>query len=342
MAVKELIHALVDTGSFVETDAGCLCGVTTGIAMMHQLPVSLLCVEKAVLGVKAMRKTQRLLEKTLLAGMPLIMSFEDAEGLDETQEGWEVLKQIVRLSGACPMLALICGAQGAFCRMLAPYADFRIYANAAQANATCLDLPRADLPAAIETLRSLLYLLPSNCAENALLLDVGDELNRTDEEKSNPSAPELVNCLSDRGSLQLLYQDQHILTGLTRIGGRSCGVVIADEGSVSAACVRFIRFCDCYSLPLLWIGGNSFAFDEKLVFAMSEATTLKLGIALRGAELPKSFFDMVLTLTGDESAATADDQASCGEIRILTINALELLSAKRDVLPPHKHGNMPL
>ena len=75
---------------------------------------------------------------------------------------------------------------------------------------------------------------------------------------------------------------------------------------------------------------------------MSAATTLKLGIALRGAELPKSFFDMVLTLTGDESAATADDQASCGEIRILTINALELLSAKRDVLPPHKHGNMPL
>jgi len=138
-----------------------------------------------------------------------------------------------------------------------------------------------------------------------------------------------------------LYQDTHFLITLTRIGGRPVGLLATDGSQTQADCDRFIRFCDCYSLPVVWLSDGSLSFTEKLAFALSEATTTKIGMTLQGASLPNAFFDIILSLDGDENAAS-DDRASVTEIRNLVINALELFSVKRDVLPPHKHGNIPL
>jgi len=341
MAVNELISAFVDPGSFVELDTFRVCGIVAGLAMVQQRPVALLQIQKKKLDVKAMQKTIRLLDAALSAGAPLVMFFEDKEELDETQVLWEVVKRIVRMSGVCPMIAFLCGPMGSLAKMLVPYADFRIYCDASQTKATCLDLPGVDLPSAIERLRTLLSLLPSNCAENAPLLDLGADINDVHGNNFHPAAQDMAKILADNDSIMTLYQDTHFLITLTRIGGRPVGLLATDGSQTQADCDRFIRFCDCYSLPVVWLSDGSLSFTEKLAFALSEATTTKIGMTLQGASLPNAFFDIILSLDGDENAAS-DDRASVTEIRNLVINALELFSVKRDVLPPHKHGNIPL
>ena len=75
---------------------------------------------------------------------------------------------------------------------------------------------------------------------------------------------------------------------------------------------------------------------------LARATTVKILIALNEADSTAALFDVILSQHESETAGKADDVATREELRQLLLNTLELLSVKRDVLPPHKHGNMPL
>jgi acetyl-CoA carboxylase carboxyltransferase component len=106
----------------------------------------------------------------------------------------------------------------------------------------------------------------------------------------------LIEEIVDQDSLLQVHENyaRNILTGLARIGGRPVGVVgnnplhLAGVLDIAASqkAARFVRFCDCYSIPIITfvdVPGFLPGVDQehngiikngaKLLYAYSEATT---------------------------------------------------------------------
>jgi propionyl-CoA carboxylase beta chain len=166
----------------------------------------------------------------------------------------------------------------------------------------------------INGIKKLLSYVPQNCEEQAPMLDyeVKDETrpNLNNIIPSNPLQPydirEIITEIVDTESFYEVHKDyaENIVVGFARIGGRSIGVV-ANQPAVLAGVLdinsskkgaRFVRFCDCFNIPLLtlvdvpgflpgtdqeWHGIIS--NGAKLLYAYSEATVPKLTVIVRKA-----------------------------------------------------------
>ncbi|HAA93093.1 MAG TPA: methylmalonyl-CoA carboxyltransferase [Rhodospirillaceae bacterium] len=126
----------------------------------------------------------------------------------------------------------------------------------------------------------------------------------------DPSQPydmlELITKVVDEGDFFEVQPDfaKNILTGFARMGGAPVGI-IANQPMVLAGCLdidssrkaaRFVRFCDCFSIPILTFVdvpgflpgtaqeyGGIIKHGAKLLFAYAEATVPKLTVITRKA-----------------------------------------------------------
>jgi len=172
-----------------------------------------------------------------------------------------------------------------------------------------------DEPAAIRLIKAVLSYLPQNNLEDPPVVTSGDDSNRMDMELASTvpvdqdrayDMKEIVQRVLDLGSF-LEIQSQwapNILIGLGRLDGHSVGIVanqpkhyagaLDNNSSVKAA--RFIRFCDCFNIPILTfvdVPGFLPGVDQehagiikngsKLLYAYCEATVPKLTVIIRKA-----------------------------------------------------------
>jgi len=117
---------------------------------------------------------------------------------------------------------------------------------------------------------------------------------------------EVVLRIADEGDFLELQKDHagNILTGFIRLNGETVGVV-ANQPLVLAGCLdinsskkaaRFIRFCDCFGIPILTLVdvpgflpgvaqeyGGIIKHGAKLLFAYAEATVPKVTVITRKA-----------------------------------------------------------
>jgi len=117
---------------------------------------------------------------------------------------------------------------------------------------------------------------------------------------------EVVHRIADEGDFLELQKDHagNILTGFIRLDGNTVGVV-ANQPLVLAGCLdinsskkaaRFIRFCDCFGIPILTLVdvpgflpgvaqeyGGIIKHGAKLLFAYAEATVPKVTVITRKA-----------------------------------------------------------
>jgi propionyl-CoA carboxylase beta chain len=126
----------------------------------------------------------------------------------------------------------------------------------------------------------------------------------------NPNQPydmhELIRKTADEGDFFEIQKEfaKNILTGFIRLEGQTVGVV-ANQPMMLAGCLdidssrkaaRFVRFCDCFSIPILtfvdvpgFLPGTSQEFGgvikhgAKLLFAYGEATVPKVTVITRKA-----------------------------------------------------------
>jgi len=168
---------------------------------------------------------------------------------------------------------------------------------------------------AIQIARELLSFLPSNNAEDPPVAPNEDDPNRTAESiktlvPNNPNKPydmkQIVRAVVDNG--QFLEVQEHfaknMVVGFARLGGRPVGIV-ANQPEVLAGCLdidgsvkgaRFVRFCDCFNLPLItfvdvpgFLPGTSqewggiIKHGAKLLYAFAEATVPKVTVITRKA-----------------------------------------------------------
>jgi len=126
----------------------------------------------------------------------------------------------------------------------------------------------------------------------------------------NPNQPydmhELIRKTADEGDFFEIQKDfaKNILTGFIRLEGQTVGVV-ANQPMMLAGCLdidssrkaaRFVRFCDCFSIPILTFVdvpgflpgtaqeyGGVIKHGAKLLFAYGEATVPKVTVITRKA-----------------------------------------------------------
>jgi propionyl-CoA carboxylase beta chain len=166
----------------------------------------------------------------------------------------------------------------------------------------------------IAKLKKLLSYMPQNCSEKApsqpfeLEEEYREELTAIIPE--NASQPydmkEVIQGIVDTDSffeIQEAYAD-NIVVGFARLAGRSIGIVANQpvclagvlDVNASKKAARFVRFCDCFNIPLLvledvpgFLPGTDQEWNgiitngAKLLYAFSEATVPRITVITRKA-----------------------------------------------------------
>lgn len=166
----------------------------------------------------------------------------------------------------------------------------------------------------IENIKKLLSYIPQNCEEKT----PNKQYIFTDEKRKtlNEILPENVNQpydikqviyqLIDEDSFYEIHEEyaQNIVVGFARLAGKSIGIV-ANQPMVLAGCLdvnaskkaaRFVRFCDCFNIPLLvledvpgFLPGTDQEWNAiitngaKLLYAFSEASVPRITVITRKA-----------------------------------------------------------
>jgi propionyl-CoA carboxylase beta chain len=165
----------------------------------------------------------------------------------------------------------------------------------------------------IQLTRKLLSYLPSNYLEDPPAIEPTDDPNRTDEGLAHvipddPDKPYDVKSVITRVvdsneffEIQPLWA-QNIVVGFARLNGKPVGIVAnqpmhyagALDINSSMKAGRFIRFCDCFNIPIITFvdvpgflpgtdqeHGGIIKHGSKLLYAYCEATVPKITTILR-------------------------------------------------------------
>lgn len=164
-------------------------------------------------------------------------------------------------------------------------------------------------------IRALLSYLPQNNLEDALYYECKDDLNRLepvlnsiipDNPNKSYDVKEIIRLIVDNGTfleVQSLFA-QNIVIGFARLNGRPIGIV-ANQPKIKAGALdidasdkaaRFIRFCDCFNIPIVTLTdvpaflpgvdqehNGIIRHGAKLLYAYAEATVPKINVILRKA-----------------------------------------------------------
>jgi propionyl-CoA carboxylase beta chain len=170
-------------------------------------------------------------------------------------------------------------------------------------------------PAALQAIRELMSFLPGNNVDPPPTRHTDDPADRRDEAlldvvPASPNQPydmlDVLRRVVDDGQVLEVHAGyaDNMVVGFGRLGGRPVGLV-ANQPAVlagvldinaSAKAARFIRFCDCFNVPIVTFvdvpgflpgvvqeHGGIIRHGAKLLFAYCEATVPKLTVITRKA-----------------------------------------------------------
>lgn len=168
---------------------------------------------------------------------------------------------------------------------------------------------------AITNIKQILSYVPQNCEEDAPSVpyettgsESRPELNTIIPENANQpyDIREVIEKVIDDNSFLEIHKHfaENIVVGFARLAGRSIGIV-ANQPAVlagvldihsSTKAARFVRFCDCFNIPLLvfedvpgFLPGTDQEWNAiitngaKLLYAFSEATVPRITVITRKA-----------------------------------------------------------
>ncbi len=172
-----------------------------------------------------------------------------------------------------------------------------------------------DEETALAQVRRLLSFLPSNNADDPPWLEPSDPPDRLAAELDEivPDAPDrpydmrqIILAVVDDGDFLEVHAGfaPNLLVGFARLAGRPVGIVAQQPEALAGVLdidasdkgARFIRFCDCFNIPLVTftdtpgflpgVGqehGGIIRHGAKMIFAYAEATVPKLAVVTRKA-----------------------------------------------------------
>jgi propionyl-CoA carboxylase beta chain len=167
----------------------------------------------------------------------------------------------------------------------------------------------------LATIRELLSFLPSNNLDDPPRRSCSDPTERADAELDtivpiDPAQPydikEVIEHIVDEGYFFEVHEHfaRNIVVGFARMNGQPVGIVANQpaylagvlDNSASIKAARFVRFCDCFNIPLITLEdvpgflpgvnqehGGIIRNGAKLLYAFAEATVPKLTLITRKA-----------------------------------------------------------
>ncbi len=336
---RERIEKLFDSGSFVEMDTLRKDSpVIAGFGTVNMRPVYCFAQDYTSSGgamtEEHSRKIVKLLDAAALNGAPVVMILDSAgikisEGVRGIRAYADIFKKLARLSGVCPIVALVLGECRGSAVLLTQLSDLTIQgpkgiialhglqvmngssadktfgpgAMAAQGITSCTAESEEE---AVQKAVTFLDYMPTCNAEDAPVQEA-DDLNRLLTCDPGCDADALIGDLADNG---LSFETgagcgKRLKTALARIGGRSVGIVAGDrredggrlDEASCAKAARFVRLCDCYHIPVLTL------VDSEGVAVPSVDAQGALIKALAGLEF-------------------AYDEATCAKLTVVTGKAI--------------------
>lgn len=160
----------------------------------------------------------------------------------------------------------------------------------------------------MDIVKTLLSYVPQNSTQEPPVMETGDDPNRLDNNlinivPENPLQPydmkEIIHSILDNNLFFEIHElfAQNIIVGFGRLNGRTVGIV-ANQPIVLAGALdidssnkaaRFVRFCDCYNIPIITFvdtpgympgtqqeHGGIIRHGSKLLYAFCEATVPKI------------------------------------------------------------------
>ena len=167
----------------------------------------------------------------------------------------------------------------------------------------------------LKNVRKLVSFLPQNNMEDPPIEPMLDDPERVDEglrtiipEESNKSydMKQIIGSIVDNNEFFEVHENyaRNIIVGLSRFNGKSVGIVAQQPSylagvldiAASVKAARFVRFCDCFNIPILTLVdvpgfmpgkeqeyGGIIKHGAKLLYAYAEATVPKITVLVRKA-----------------------------------------------------------
>jgi propionyl-CoA carboxylase beta chain len=216
----------------------------------------------------------------------------------------------------------------------------------------------ADDRDALLLIRDLLSYMPLNNMEDPPLRSTDDPDDRTDEQLNsvvpdNPNLPydikKVITSVVDDGRFLEVHEHfaKNIVVGFAHLGGKSVGIV-ANQPAVLAGVLdinasrkgaRFIRFCDCFNIPLITFEdvpgflpgtdqeyGGIILHGAKLLYAYAEATVPKLTVITR-----KSYGGAYCVMASKHIRTDFNFAWPCAEIAVMGPEGAVKIVYRRDL-----------
>ena len=207
-------------------------------------------------------------------------------------------------------------------------------------------------------IRELLNFLPSNNMEDAPVQPCSDDIRREDESlmsliPDDPNMPydikDLIESVVDNHYFYevMPHFAKNIVIGFARMGGRSVGIVANQPNylagvldiDASDKAARFIRFCDCFNIPLITLEdvpgflpgtiqehNGIIRHGAKIVYAYAEATVPKITLITR-----KAYGGAYIVMSSKQTGADINLCYPMAEIAVMGADgAVNILYRKAD------------
>ena len=208
------------------------------------------------------------------------------------------------------------------------------------------------------SIRELLSFLPQNNMDETKKQNCADETNREDATldtivPADPNVPydmkDIIERVVDNGYFFEVMQNfaKNIIIGFARLAGRSVGIVANQPAylagvldiDASDKASRFIRFCDCFNIPLITFedvpgflpgytqeNNGIIRHGAKIVYAFAEATVPKLTVITR-----KAYGGAYIVMNSKQTGADVNFAYPSAEIAVMGAEgAVNILFRKAD------------
>ena len=208
------------------------------------------------------------------------------------------------------------------------------------------------------SIRELLSFLPQNNMDEARKQPCADETNREDAfldtiVPADPNVPydmkDIIERVIDNGYFFEVMPNfaKNIIIGFARMAGRSVGIVANQPAylagvldiDASDKASRFIRFCDCFNIPLITFedvpgflpgytqeNNGIIRHGAKIVYAFAEATVPKITVITR-----KAYGGAYIVMNSKQTGADVNFAYPSAEIAVMGADgAVNILFRKAD------------
>ena len=208
------------------------------------------------------------------------------------------------------------------------------------------------------SIRELLSFLPQNNMDETKKQNCTDEINREDTTldtivPTDPNVPydmkDIIERVVDNGYFFEVMPNfaKNIIIGFARLAGRSVGIVANQPAylagvldiDASDKASRFIRFCDCFNIPLITFedvpgflpgytqeNNGIIRHGAKIVYAFAEATVPKLTVITR-----KAYGGAYIVMNSKQTGADVNFAYPSAEIAVMGADgAINILFRKAD------------